>query len=945
MDYSTLGNRRRLRRRSPHATRIRNKVGLLSMRAVVWLVLIVGFGVTAMGFGLYMGILADSPNLHEDALTAENRMGRIVCSFTGEELFRLHYAQNQEFVMSFDVFPQHLIDAFIAIEDERFWEHNGVDLRGIVRATQLAVTRQANQGASTITQQLIKNMLGRFDSDLVTKLQEQYLAVTLERQLTEALGCRILAKEHILMEYLNIINLGRHNFGVQAAAWFYYDVDVQDLTLAQAATIAAITQNPTRFPPDIRPVANWQRTRLVLYNMYHRLGLITTEEYEYATRERQHIDAHGLPEYDEYGYPVMVGLVYDTIFRRPDGGRGRDLASEFDCFHDAMLNQVAEHLAIALNITFSQADRLIFTSGLTIYSAQCRRMQAAVDRVFLDESYWPTTAASGFQIEVDYDMRVFNTVTLQSRSYRLETTVRNMDEAWEFINRRKAELLAPTDEYTTVHARFLPQPQGAFVIMDHHNGFVRALRGIRGEKEGSRVFNRATQSERSPGSQMKPLVPFAPAFDMGIMQPGTVIDDIPFTLYQAGAAPWTPGNWWSHNLPYEGLSTARRAIYRSQNVVSARAAADVTIPSVGVPMMRSYLENNFGFTTIQPTDGAAMVLGGMHGVRLIELVGAYAAIANMGEFNTPLLYTRVVDYFGNLLLDGAPQPTRALQPATAYLLIDTMRDTLTRAGSTGSRANWTNAQMRRDIPIAGKTGTSQNNADLGFTGFTAYYTAGFWLGNDNNTGMARGSQGASQFHLPIWRSIMEEIHYGYEPRTFVRPPGVTSVTICRDSGMRATELCRQDPRGSRAVSEIFAPGRAPLHDCTVHVEFTMCSRHQMAVGEHCDNLRGDGSYNIVTLVGIVRPQPIDDITEVVADRRWEVPLAVRNGEVCVYCIPGANMPPAEDSPPYEPFQPPPWDPFAPGGDDDTPQEDLPETPPFVPEWPPPLFPDNDDDDE
>jgi penicillin-binding protein 1A len=882
MDYSQLGNKRRLRQKNPHATRIRNKIGLFALRGLMAIVLIVGFTGVAAVLGLYLGILYDAPDLFNEALVNENRTGRIVSAVTGEEIERLHYARNHEFA-PFHMFPQYLIDAFVAIEDERFWEHNGVDMRRIVSATFNALTGYANHGASTITQQLIKNMLRRFDSDLITKLQEQYLAVSFERQLTEELGCRIAAKEFILESYMNIINLGRQNEGVQAAAMFYYGVCVSELTLAQSATIAAITQNPSRFPPDTRPLANWGRTRWVLYNMYHRSGFITTEQFEYAMRERQFIDpVTGLPLYDydaegEWG-PVMIGLVYDTIYRTADGGI-REITSDFDCFHDAMIDQVRDDLAARFGITTAQASDMIFRGGLTIFSTQDPRAQAAVDRVFLDESYWPQTANRGFSIDLSFDMTVVNTITGQRRSYGLRRTVSNMDEAREYIERRKTELLVDTDEIEFYREHFLPQPQGAFIVMDHHTGFVTAVRGIRGPKEGSRAFNRATQALRSPGSQMKPLVPFAPAFDLGLMQPATVIDDIPFTHIAPGAAPWDPGNWWSPRLPFEGLSTARRAIYRSQNVVSARAAADTTINSVGVPTMRAYLER-MGISTLQPTDGAAMVLGGMAGVYLLELAGAYASIANMGNFNRPVLYTMVLDYYGNIILDNTPNPTRVLQETTAYLLIDTMRDTMRRAGATGHRINWTNTQMRTDIPVAGKTGTSQRNADLGFSGFTPYYTASIWLGNDSNVGMTWVSE---TYHLPIWRSIMEEIHYGLEPRSFERPAGITTVSVCLDSGMRATELCRTDPRGNRARNDIFAPGLVPLHDCNVHVQFTYCSTHGMLAGTGCHLIYD----NVRTRVGLVRHQPIDHIPDTpipIADRVYEVPLAVRQGNTCLYCV-------------------------------------------------------------
>ncbi|MCL2839600.1 MAG: transglycosylase domain-containing protein [Defluviitaleaceae bacterium] len=857
MDYSTLGNKNR--RRSPHATRVRNKISLLTLRIVLAIVLIVGFAAFGMGMGLYLGILRNSPPLNVEALFTGGMIDRtsvIVNLHTGEELERLHAGQNHEFV-TIDQIPLHVQHAFVAIEDERFFEHNGVDIRAMGRAAHVVFTGGGVQGASTITQQLIKNMLERFDSNLIYKLQEQYLAVNFERHLAEMFeeagyeNPRQRSKDFILEHYLNIINLGRSNLGVQAAAMFYYGVDVSELTIAQAATIAAITQNPSRFPPDTRPQNNWERAQVVLYVM-HRNGFITDAEFEEAMEEVELEDG------------TMIGAVYSTIFRTEGGGL-RPILSEFDCFTDALLDQVRDDLMREFNITREMADQRIFRGGLTIYSNQDLGIQAIVDRAFLDDSLWPGPNR-GFSVEVEYHMTVFNTITQQRRHYERRHTASSMAAAEEFIYNLQAQLLTASDEIEFERRFLMPQPQGAFVLIDHHTGDVVALRGIRGPKEGNRVFNRATQATRSPGSQLKPLA-FAAAFDLGIMQPGTIIDDVPFTLVNTGGAPWTPGNHWGST--FEGHMSVRRAIYRSANVVSARAVADTTIPHLGVPAFHAYL-TNMGISTLHENDGAAVVLGGMtNGVHLIELTGAYAAVANLGEFNRPMLYSRVLDYDGNILLENREGPQRVLSRNAAYLTIHSMLDTVT--VGTGGRANWSSTQLRRDIPIAGKTGTSQRNTDLGFVGSTPYFTAAFWIGNDNSQGMHRQT---NQYHTPLWRHIMEEIHTDLPPRQFERPDTIRTATVCRDSGHLAGELCRHDPRGNRTRTEVFAAGLAPTQVCQVHQQFTFCTISERLAGHFCP------PQVVSTRVGLVRVQPIDHLTGAVADRAHEVPLAVRQGLVC-----------------------------------------------------------------
>ncbi|MCL1846197.1 MAG: transglycosylase domain-containing protein [Defluviitaleaceae bacterium] len=897
MDYSQPGNKKR--KREPHTMRVRNKFGLLFLRVALSLLMIAVFAGAGAGIGVYIGILEGAPDLDFSSLgpvspraidphmtggSIQDGMelsSHIVCARTGEVRETLHRGMNREFVR-IDEMPRHLIYAFIAIEDERFFEHNGIDPRGIARAVWVATQPgRQTEGASTITQQLIKNML-EIDNDIITKLQEQHLAVNFERELTEAFerygyeDPHMEAKYFIMQSYLNMINLGRSNYGVQAAAQFYFGLDVSELSIAQSAVIAAITQNPSRFPPDTRPHDNWRRAQLVLYNMYERNGLITTEEYEEAIAARQVIDPYTFePMYDEDGEPIMLGLVYDTIYRTAAGDI-RDIIARFDCYTSALLAQVRVDMIERLGITGAEADRRIFETGITINSVQDMHLQEIVDRAFLDESLWPNV---GFSIEVRYSMTVYNTITqLRRREDFPPHSVANLEEVDAFIERLHEQHLTHADEIVEYRLFKVPQPQGAFVLIDHHTGHVVAIRGVRGESLGNRALNRATQSTRSPGSQMKPLVPFAPLFELGMMQPSTVIDDIPFYLPNPGGRGWQPRNHWDGGRVFRGLTTARNAIYASGNVVSARAGADPTVVPgpAGVTTMIRYLEL-MGVSTLHPHDGAAIVLGGMtRGMYLIELAGAYATIANGGEFNRPVLYTTVLDHEGNILLENYHNPQRVLRDTTAYLLTSTMQDTMTRAGATGGRANWTAASgLRGQMGLAGKTGTSQNNADLGFTGYTPYFTAAIWLGNDNNQPMARGT---NQFHTPLWRTIMEEIHMDLSPAMFTRPPGIVSAAVCLDSGHLPSELCRIDPRGDRVRNEIFAPGMVPSQTCNVHQRHTYCSVHGRLAGPGCNREYPYGT--VVTRVGLVRPWSVDHLEGTIRDRHMHFPGDVLRGIVC-----------------------------------------------------------------
>ena len=906
MDYSQLGFRKRKRLQSPHTTRVRNKVGLLILRVSLALVMIGGFAGVGLGLGIWLGILENAPEFDISRLSPISPLaggGRAVqggnlppielSSFIvdqdGEVMERLHQGHNR-ILMSLGDIPQHLRYAFVAIEDERFFEHNGVDLRGIIRAIYVTtVPGRPTEGASTITQQLVKNTLEVMDNDFITKLQEQYLALGLERFLVEEftrLGYedpRQEMKNYILQEYLNIINLGRSNYGVQAASWFYYGICVSELNVAQAATIAAITQNPSRFPPDRHPENNWRRARLVLRNM-RRLGFITDEEYFEARLERpivcQYTGEH-LPDlcpitneqlYDADGRPLMryIGYVYDTIYQVYGGGI-RDIISPFDCFTDALLDQLRDDFMREHNMSSDDANHRIFNTGLRIYSTQNTAKQAVVDRAFLNESLWPGSG-TGFSIEVTHQLTVFDTISQQRRHYRERNDFTTLEQAEAFVEENRTRILRTADEISYERIFKVPQPQGAFVLMDHSNGHVVAMRGIRGPKEGNRAFNRATMATRSPGSQMKPVVPFAVLFETEGMAPSTVIDDIPFNLPNPYTGRgWSPGNHWGN---FRGLSTIRNAIYASGNVVSARAAADTSITHAGVPAMVRFLEQ-MGVTTLSPNDGAAIVLGGMtNGMRLIELAGVYATLANLGEFNQPILYTRVYDHEGNILIENGQNPQRVFRATTAYMVTHSMMDTVTRG--TGVPANFTVASgLRGQIPVSGKTGTSQSNRDLGFVGYTPYFTAAFWIGNDNETPLHRRTR---EFHTPMWRTIMEEIHRDLPPRQFTRPPGIVFQHACLDSGHLATEHCRADPRGNRVRNEIFATGNVPNRHCAVHQYFSYCTESGMISTANCPY------WAVHSRVGLVREQPIDDIEIFVRDREFEVPYYVRQGLTCTHCV-------------------------------------------------------------
>jgi penicillin-binding protein 1A len=274
-------------------------------------------------------------------------------------------------------------------------------------------------------------------------------------------------------------------------------------------------------------------------------------------------------------------------------------------------------------------------------------------------------------------------------------------------------------------------------------------------------------------------------------------------------------------------------------------------------MAFGYLQN-FGFTTLVEgewrgnhlfTDKvASLPLGGLtDGVLQVELCAAYAAIANLGEYNKPVFYTRVLDHDGNVLLENRQEPRRVLRDTTAYMLTDMMKDTMTASGGTGSRFRFQEVKM----PLAGKTGTSTDTKDLGFTGYTPYYTATIWKGFDQQKKIQDENS-----HRDLWRKIMEEIHQNLPEKQFERPQGIVSLTVCRDSGAQATDLCRRDPRGGRTATDIFTQTNQNVGFCEAHQELRICTVSGQTAGWYCNlwEMR-------VTVVSIDRPHDETNILD------------------------------------------------------------------------------------
>ena len=716
-------------------------------------------------------IIKDAPPLNVIAIKPNNYTSIVYSDATGEELLRFVGNENREYV-ALNKIPLNLKNAFVALEDERFYIHEGIDLRSIGRAIHSNLTENTNQGASTITQQLIKNNITKLTSnDYRSKIQEQYLALVYERELQKDIhyGSKAAAKDYILELYLNTIGLHHGLHGVQTASQYYFGKDVTDLTLSESAVIASITQNPSRYSPKVNPENNRERQLIALRKMYS-LGMITDRE-------------------------LLAAIDDDVYSRIVSNSESIEEESTLSYFSDQLIQSLSIDLQENLNISRAESYNYIYNGGLKIYSTQDFHIQEIMDTAFLDDSFFP---GRDFEIDIQYSLQVKKSESNAIENFYRTTTVKNTDQIEPFVQSVKDELIGEHDEFISETIIPIPQPQAAMIIIDYKTGAVKAVVGGRGDKKVNRSLNRATNSERQPGSVFKVLASYAPALDLGYITAATLIEDAPFTYDN-----YSPRNWYSG---YRGFSTVREGIRDSMNILAVKNMIDT-----GIDVSFEYLVR-MGFTTLstrQEHDGRiltdkvpSLALGGITtGVTQLEVTAAYGAIANGGNYIKPYFYTRVYDHNGEMLIDNTKNvPKRILKETTSYILTDMMKDVVSSAG-TGNRARF----RRINMPISGKTGTTTDTKDLTFVGYTPYYVAGIWLGFDQPKIM-REDNG---YHMALWSNIMERIHSDLPYADFEMPEGIVQVRICTSSSNIASRNC-----SSR--SELFAEGTEPTIVCSGH---------------------------------------------------------------------------------------------------------------------------------
>lgn len=818
MDFTKKGAVKAQKELVSKLPRNRRKLNISVFKIILVLVLAIVIVGVGAGFGALKGILDDTPNINADALIPKGYKTTLVYQ-NGKEITTLANSNSNREYVYYDSIPEDLVNAFVAIEDRRFWEHNGIDVQGIARAFIKGLkSGDFDEGASTLTQQLIKNNVfnvglneSTFLDKLERKVQEQYLAVDMEKKID---------KKSIVEYYLNTIYLGEGCYGVETAAKTYFGKGLSQLSVSECAVLAAIPQNPTKYDPLLSPDDNKTRRTQVLKYMLD-LEYITQAQYDEAINDNVYKRIASVSKKEEKQQKTEVNSYYT----------------------DEVIKQLQNDL-VAKGYSEDEAESLIWSGGLKVIVCQDPEIQEIADSVVNDTSYWPepvyqlnyalTLADKETKVQTNYSVENLESWFAEQQGYDYSARYYSEDEARAAADEFRDAMVAETgDEVFMETFKLVIQPQVSFTLMDQNTGQVKALVGGRGEKTENRSFNRATEATRQPGSCFKIVATYLPALDACNMSLATVYDDAPY-YYENGNQVF---NWYGG---YWGPKTIRYAIMESMNIIAVKCITDVT------PQLAYDYLLKLGFTTLveRKTDSDGLILsdinqslalGGLtNGITNLEITAAYATIANGGNYIKPVFYSEVYDHEGNLLIDNRePEKTRVISEQTAWLLTSAMHDVVT--GGTGSGAN-----SYTGMYTAGKTGTTSGDFDNWFCGYNPYYTASIWLGNDENITYSPGS-----IKCYMWRDIMDQVieKKGLDTSaTFEMPDGIVQATVCSDTGLLPSNGCP-------TVTDYFDASKIPTKYCPGVKKVVVCNESHMLANKECPEtttfiykLNDDGEY-------------------------------------------------------------------------------------------------------
>ena len=684
------------------------------------------------------------------------------------------YASTDWKKADYEEIPDALINAAIAIEDKRFYEHQGVDWFTTIKAFANMFFGEATVGGSSITQQLIKNITEDDSVTVQRKVQEFFRATLVEKNND---------KKAIIEEYLNTIYLGQGSRGVKSAAEAYFGKELQTLTIAECASLISITNNPSMFNPYSEKEftyagemmngmqRNRHRQKLVLGEMLTQ-GYITREEYDEAMAQelvlKNKIDAD-----DRWITCSNKDCEYEGVRKSYTVDGNKIKCPECGAVPEEIQDSSQEVYSYFVDVVVQDvAKAMAKKDGIDKWN----------DKVF--EEYLERISTGGYSIYATIDLSVQNQIDKIYKDLKKIPSVKSAQ-----------------------------QLQSAIVIIDNTSGDIVGMAGGVGAEKAHFGQNRATKSKLQSGSSIKPLTIYAPGFESGALTPATVITDLP-VKYDKGS-PWPKND----NRKYLVSRTVFSGIEDSVNAVAANSAK-----KIGLDYGYEFAKDSFGISTLVEGDIqlGSLALGAQDvGVTVRDMASAYATFANNGVWRSGRTWTKVYDRKGNVVLTNEQDSREILSKKavnyTNYCLTNAVMK------GTGTRANFASGY------VAGKTGTTSSARDKWFCGYTKHYTAAVWCGFDWPEKINLSYNPAAQ----LWKDVMKPIHSGLSNVRLYDAGKMTSVSVCLDSGLLATDACIADARGSRAETVFVYPEDRPKGSCTHHVAKDFCSVSGCVANEYC----------------------------------------------------------------------------------------------------------------
>lgn len=868
---------------------------VLKLILIVLLILVsIGAVFAGLSGGAILEVMKTAPEIDANIIKYEMSQNSTIVDEDGNEVDSIATSEYRE-IVDYDNIPERLKQAFVAVEDERFYKHPGLDPQSIIlSAVENFQAGGIVRGGSTITQQLARNTYLDNDQTYQRKIREIFLALEIEEN---------LSKDEILGAYLNRVFMGQNSYGVQAAAKTYFDKDVSDLNLAQCAALAGIVQSPSdnslykaikvsevtdqkilgeftiegeRYAAVYNP-APFEREVYVLDKMLEK-GYISKKEYEEAVNfdvaativpaERSNtevasyfnsllkkqvvnklMETYNMSENQAWDRLNYGGLRITTTI---DPDMQKQLESIYEDFSSYLMGDTSGWSgAPLLDLRYDDYGNIINSKGNLLYYSKANILNENNDiRLRNDEAWFDENGnivLSTNKAYLDQTNLVFrdyysldeNNKNLRTHksgyiSFKSNDDIKLDDDNNIVISKKYLEknsklftyydddTFSINKDFYDIDLNGVIQPQASTVVMDHENGHVKAIMGGR-DQSGVGLLDRASSVPRQPGSAIKPIATYTPALDNGFNL-ATGVDDVPLIMNDDNK-PW-PKNVYNY---YEGIVPVRKAIERSINTIAVR-----TLNEIGIPTSIEYLKN-FGIIKENGDDNfisaaennktndenlAALGVGAMtHGLTNLEMTAAYAALANKGEYNEPLTFSKIEDSTGKVLFeDKDAVKHQVTSEETAYQMTSALQTTGQSYGNI----------YLNDIDFATKTGTTDDYVDFWCVGYTPYYTVGIWMGADDQNLKMNGT--SIQRAARMWNTVNNQILDGYQAQSFERPKSIVEMQVDTMSGKLPTELSFMDPRGT-VITEIFGPKNKPTKEDDIHTLVSIDTRNNLLASD------------------------------------------------------------------------------------------------------------------